>query len=883
MKRYIISIIAMAFGLLNSFAQTISVDDVAIKAGETKVVSINLNNSQTNIVSFQMDLSLPDGITLNKAGCGLSGRFTDSDQELTIGKQPNGDYRLTSTSLALKPISDTSGEIFKLSLSAASDAKGGTASLKNIILATSNSQKLTVANVAFKVNVSYSLTYKVDGEVYKTKTIVYGSSITPETAPTKEGYTFSGWSGLPATMPNHDVVVTGTFFKKYTLTYKVDGEVYKIVSVAYSTTIIPEPAPIKRGYTFSGWNGLPTTMPDHDVTVTGTFIVNEYTLTYMVDGVVYKTQSVAYGEVITPEPAPSKEGYTFSGWIEIPYTMPAHDVTVTGKFIVNKYTLTYKVDGAIYKTYSVAYGAAITPEPFPTKEGFTFSGWNEVPAIMPAHDMIVTGFFSINQYMLAYVIDGEEWKSYRVDYNTAISPESAPTKKGMTFSGWGDVPERMPAHDVTLTGSYRWSQETFDDVIYQVTDTLAGYASVIGREGANEEITILPIVKIGGDVYTVNNIAKDAISKTLTIYTAVGKLLLWLWNNGYENILETGTGRRLSAPELMLVSKTASSLTMSFSNDYPQFAETVIVSGMAMKKKERRYDIALNGLEPDMLYEEIATFTLSLEEEIYTKSYSLKTEPLTLTTQQPKVISVGNVIVAAKSNLDDEETNVGFEWRRTDWTDDFASNTGTAYLYNGTMEGYIRNMYTEKLWKYRPYYEANSGNRYYGEWVGIDPTNTSYFEPTVHTYAQINVQGNRAEVRGYAMRGTDKITVQGFMYWKNPSSYSLRKKAASIPADAVTVLAKGNVMTATLEDLEYETEYCCVAFATTEDDDTFFGEMQTFRTGEMDPDGIKSIEHSPLTIDHSEDAWYSLDGRKLGRKPAKAGIYINGGRKVVVK
>ena len=38
-----------------------------------------------------------------------------------------------------------------------------------------------------------------------------GDAITPETEPTKEGYTFSGWSEIPATMPAHDVTVTGTF------------------------------------------------------------------------------------------------------------------------------------------------------------------------------------------------------------------------------------------------------------------------------------------------------------------------------------------------------------------------------------------------------------------------------------------------------------------------------------------------------------------------------------------------------------------------------------------------------------------------------------------------------------------------------------------------
>ena len=184
------------------------------------------------------------------------------------------------------------------------------------------------------------------------------------------------------------------------------------------------------------------------------------------------------------------------------------------------------------------------------------------------------------------------------------------------------------------------------------------------------------------------------------------------------------------------------------------------------------------------------------------------------------------------------------------------------------MEGYIRNLYTEKLWKYRPYYESNSGNRYYGDWVGIDPTNTNYFEPTVHTYASISVTGNRAEVKGYVMRGTDRVTSQGFMYWKNKSSYSLRKKAASIPSDAITVEVSGNIMTTALENLDYETEYCYVAFVKTEENETFFGEVQTFSTS-TDPDGIRDIKTSEDAI---EIARYDIQGRKIA-KPQK-GINI---------
>jgi hypothetical protein len=269
------------------------------------------------------------------------------------------------------------------------------------------------------------------------------------------------------------------------------------------------------------------------------------------------------------------------------------------------------------------------------------------------------------------------------------------------------------------------------------------------------------------------------------------------------------------------------------------------------------------GLNPSTGY--YVVYNVFTDSKAYTSAQYVTTDTLVLNTLQPKVISTGNVIVAAESNLDDNETNIGFEWRRIDWTDDFASNTGGAYLYERKMEGYIRNMYTEKLWKYRPYYESNSGNRYYGDWVGIDPTNTSYFEPTVYTYSTNNVSDNTAEVKGYAMRGTDNITSQGFLYWKaspQPSSKARENHAPVIPANAKMVEAKGNVMIATLENLDYDTEYRYVAFVTTSEGETFYGEEQTFWTG-MSQDMIDKTESLASSLSKSEGGIYDLQGRKL--------------------
>ena len=195
------------------------------------------------------------------------------------------------------------------------------------------------------------------------------------------------------------------------------------------------------------------------------------------------------------------------------------------------------------------------------------------------------------------------------------------------------------------------------------------------------------------------------------------------------------------------------------------------------------------------------------------------------------------------------------------------------------MEGYIRNLNHNYLWKFRPYYTSNSGNTYYGDWKGMDPSDYSYFEPTVHTYAAIAVTDSTAEVKGYVMQGTDNVTTQGFMYWQNTPTPSSRKK---VPVDAVVVKVPGHVMKTTLGGLDYDTEYCFVAFVTTSEGETFYGEQQTFRTT-SDPDGIEEVKSSE---DATEVARYDLQGRMIAKPQKGINIirYSDGtSRKVLIK
>ena len=145
-------------------ASNISVEGITLYPGETKTVNISLTNTETNLVGFQMDLTLPDGISINKAGCSLSNRFSDPDQTLTIGKQGDNVYRLTSTSYALTPISGTSGTLLTLSLTASASALGGAATLSNIRFATSTSGRVTMNDASFFIETSPAITF-VDANV----------------------------------------------------------------------------------------------------------------------------------------------------------------------------------------------------------------------------------------------------------------------------------------------------------------------------------------------------------------------------------------------------------------------------------------------------------------------------------------------------------------------------------------------------------------------------------------------------------------------------------------------------------------------------------------------------------------------------------------------
>ena len=300
----------------------------------------------------------------------------------------------------------------------------------------------------------YKVTFVADEKVVSETGMEYGAPIVAPEAPAKEGHTFVGWGNIDKTVPAHDVVYTAEYkVNSYRLIYEVDGESYHSEEIAFGTAITPLAAPQKEGKTFSGWSEIPATMPAHDVKVIGSFSLNSYMVKFVVDGMVIYEKSQAYGSKIVVPTVEEKEGYTFSGFGDVDETVPAHDVTYNGSYIANKYKVTFVADGKVVSETEMEYGAAIVAPEAPVKEGHTFVGWGNIDKTVPAHDVVYTAEYKVNIYKLTYILNGNVFAEDSIAYGSIITPREVPDSDKSYFSGWEGLPDIMPAHDVVVYGT----------------------------------------------------------------------------------------------------------------------------------------------------------------------------------------------------------------------------------------------------------------------------------------------------------------------------------------------------------------------------------------------------------------------------------------------
>jgi len=232
----------------------------------------------------------------------------------------------------------------------------------------------------------------------------------------KTGFTFDSESTVPSyvtAVKGADELILKIYFKRnrHTIFYTIDGEYYtgeykKIENVRYGTALSPIADDMtKEGYTFSDWNGLPSTMPDSDVTVTGHYTINSYDVTYEYTGAVPAEatapglQNYNYQANVTVAPLPSvMAGYTFHGWTidgnsigagDV-FAMPSHSMIIKGDWTKNG-TLAINWDSA-NTTYTGVPQSLIT---FTTPSGSSDNGktftWQQLQTAGYSIDQIKNG------------------------------------------------------------------------------------------------------------------------------------------------------------------------------------------------------------------------------------------------------------------------------------------------------------------------------------------------------------------------------------------------------------------------------------------------------------------------------------------------------------
>ena len=188
-------------------------------------------------------------------------------------------------------------------------------------------------------------------------TYAFDTDVTVRTAhPEKEGYTFTGWTNIANIvtvdadgkfkMPAQDVRFDAQFsINQYHVTYKVGTEVVGTDVYDFNSDVVIRDVPTKEGYTFTGWkigtaDAKNFKMPADNVVIEGTFAINQYNVTYKVDGKEVGTDVYDFNSDVVIRDVPTKDGYTFSGWKigtadAENFKMPAHDVTIEGTFAKN--------------------------------------------------------------------------------------------------------------------------------------------------------------------------------------------------------------------------------------------------------------------------------------------------------------------------------------------------------------------------------------------------------------------------------------------------------------------------------------------------------------------------------------------------------------------
>ena len=311
-------------------------------------------------------------------------------------------------------------------------------------------------------------------------TYYYGATVSART-PEKAGYAFQGWEEeVPSTMPAQNITLTAKWNEN-----PADYTDYDIAVAAANAK--KAEANYDKTYTEASRKALDAALAvdvsgkklsEQGVVDAQTAAINAavkglekmtYNATFYVDGEEYRVVPTKVGEQIVAPEAPSKQGYTFTGWTPEVGTMGIEDVSFNAQFSAGE--VSYKVEtyvmgldgqygAAETKTVPATTGAAISVEP-EAREGFTVADNSVLSGVVAADSSLVLKvYYSRNQYKLS--VDGVESDVY---YGAALNIAAPAAREGFTFTGWNvEVPANMPASDLTLVS--QWSENDADYTAY---------------------------------------------------------------------------------------------------------------------------------------------------------------------------------------------------------------------------------------------------------------------------------------------------------------------------------------------------------------------------------------------------------------------------------
>ena len=217
------------------------------------------------------------------------------------------------------------------------------------------------------------------------------------------------------------------------------------------------------------WDFASDKMGDHDIILYAKWETKTYTITWLDENADEIDQTtVDCGTVPTHadlyKPSTAACSYEWRGWNK---TLVAANADATYKSlgftqVPKRYAITF-VTGAgatAINPIEQEVGSAVVAPANPTREGYTFNGWNPaVPSVMPANDMECVAQWTVNTHKLAWNFDGGTPSGNYTEANNALAYGTAITyptlsKTGYTFAGWSTNATSMPDADLTITASW---------------------------------------------------------------------------------------------------------------------------------------------------------------------------------------------------------------------------------------------------------------------------------------------------------------------------------------------------------------------------------------------------------------------------------------------